>query len=580
MALIPGIFGLVRDINERKENAKIEDLQRNYLDRPDELYKSVYQIDPAKAEALRTQRETRENALQDRQRKRVEADFGQIRTLVRGLPTGTDIGKVIDEASPLLSEGYGIAPQSIQLFKRAVMANPQILDAETDKAFESIVKSKYEPQNVGPGAALVTDGKVVHNQPSPVKNVTTTEGAYSTPFDPNTGQYGAPQGGAPIGPSIPGGLPTGGKLTVDMLRPHLVSQESSDNYTAVNEETGAMGRYQVMPKTGRTLAARAGLAWRPDLMTIDTPESRKYQDAIGDAAMQDSIDNAGGDPEKTFSHYYSGSTTAYKDPKGNPKTARYTQEMLARVLGGEAAGGGGPQGGVRASSTGVYVPKAPKASAGPFRAATPAEIKAAGYPAGTAAQIGADGKFVNLKVPTNAAQKATKFQRDGALQALTSTNNLIAQVRKTAGMPGLATGTGSIQGNLPDIIMPQDAVDARNTLEALRNNVGLQQLMNFKASSSQGASGFGNLSNAEGDKLEKIFGSLTSTSSDKLILENLREAERTLSLVGERITWQIERADAGKDWKVPPEGTVRNGYRFIGGNPANPARWVPVKGRK
>lgn len=585
MALIPGIIGLVRDINERKENAKIEDARRNYMDNPDELYKSVYQIDPEKADALRKDQEERAFAIEDRRRKRVEGDFKQMATMFRGHATGDDVSKQIDEAAPFLSETYGIAPQSIGLFKKALLANPRMLDALTDPAYDSVIESRYNTDNVGAGAALVQDGKVIHNQPNKIESVVTGPGQYRTTFDPNSGKFGQPEAGAPMGPAVAGGLPNtaapsrymGGPLTVAALKPHLISQESSDDYTAVNDETGAMGRYQVMPKTGRTLAKRAGLAWRPDLMTIDTPESRRYQDAIGEAAMQDSIDAAGGDPEKTFSHYYSGSTTAYRNPKGNPKTARYTQEMLARLQGGEAAGGGGQQGGVRVGEGGVYVPPNPKAGGGTFRAATPDEIKAAGYPTGTAAQVGSDGKFVNLKLPSATAQKATKFQRDGALQALQSSNNLLAQVRKVRGMPGLATGTGSIQGNMPGWMLPQAAVDARNTLKALRNNVGLQQLMNFKAGSAQGASGFGNLSNAEGDKLEKIFGSLDDTSSDTLILQNLQEAEQVLSKVGERIQWQVERADAGLDWKVPAEGTVRNGHAFTGGSPANPRNWVPVK---
>lgn len=116
-------------------------------------------------------------------------------------------------------------------------------------------------------------------------------------------------------------------LTVEGLRPHVISQESSGSYIAVNKETGALGRYQVMPETGKVLAKRLGLEWRPDAMRHDTPEDKAYQDKIGDAAIQDAIDHGNGDPRTVFSYYYSGSA----DPKKwGPKTRKYADEMLAR----------------------------------------------------------------------------------------------------------------------------------------------------------------------------------------------------------------------------------------------------------
>jgi len=154
-------------------------------------------------------------------------------------------------------------------------------------------------------------------------------------YDPE-GKFARPEievgePGTPGYVAVPAGSKVATPLTVQGLRAHVVAQESSGNYKAVNKETGALGRYQVMPQTGKVLAARAGLPWRQDLMNKDTPEAKAYQDKIGDAAIQDSIRAGGGNPAAIFSHYYSGSASAYKNPRGNPKTAKYVGEMLKRL---------------------------------------------------------------------------------------------------------------------------------------------------------------------------------------------------------------------------------------------------------
>lgn len=139
---------------------------------------------------------------------------------------------------------------------------------------------------------------------------------------------GIVNGGTPATNGVPlGNVP----LTVETLRPLFSAQESSGSYTAVNKQTGALGRWQVMPQTGEALAKRIGVAWRPGLMTSDSAEAQAYQDKIGGAAIQEAIDHSGGDPHKLFSYYYSGSTTAYRNPAANPKTAQYVDDMMARL---------------------------------------------------------------------------------------------------------------------------------------------------------------------------------------------------------------------------------------------------------
>lgn len=124
----------------------------------------------------------------------------------------------------------------------------------------------------------------------------------------------------------------GGSLTVDRLRPAIVAQESHGDYTLTSPQ-GALGAYQIMPDTARTLAGRAGLPWRRDLMTSNTPEAKKYQDTLGNAAIQEAISAGGGDLATTAMYYHGGSNRAI----WGPKTRQYAADIANRMGGAAPA---------------------------------------------------------------------------------------------------------------------------------------------------------------------------------------------------------------------------------------------------
>jgi hypothetical protein len=139
----------------------------------------------------------------------------------------------------------------------------------------------------------------------------------------------------------------GGAVSYQAWQAARTAQESGGRYDAVNADTGAMGKYQVMPETGKSLAAGLGLPWKPDLMTATGPEAQRYQDAIGDAAAKQAWAAAGSDPAKASVYYYGGQRTldAYnRDPAAqfaanNPKTAAYVKAIAGRLgNAGDAAG--------------------------------------------------------------------------------------------------------------------------------------------------------------------------------------------------------------------------------------------------
>ena len=120
-----------------------------------------------------------------------------------------------------------------------------------------------------------------------------------------------------------------------------VQQESYGDYTAHNK-SGAMGKYQLMPPTATALAARAGVPYRPDLLTSDTPEARQYQDTLGSMAQQEAWQYSKGDPAKASAYYYAGPTAKLQ---GQTDTQKYVGDVLGRLNGpgtGVIPGGVGP----------------------------------------------------------------------------------------------------------------------------------------------------------------------------------------------------------------------------------------------
>lgn len=88
-----------------------------------------------------------------------------------------------------------------------------------------------------------------------------------------------------------------------------------------------MGIGQVMPGTGKALAARLGLPWRPDLMRGTSAEAKRYQDQITHAAVTEAWQATGGSPHLAAMYYHGGSDRRL----WGPKTRRYATEVLGRI---------------------------------------------------------------------------------------------------------------------------------------------------------------------------------------------------------------------------------------------------------
>src|ERR1019366_1452532 len=142
-----------------------------------------------------------------------------------------------------------------------------------DDAYHAFAKDAYTNTVAAPGDHVIRSGQVIDRVPFAQRPVTTQAGATSTIFDPNTGQFATAPPGTPDG--SPPGLGTGGPLTVQRLLPLIRQQENAGQYTGSNS-VGAMGAYQLMPTDAQRAAQKAGMPYRPDMLTTDTPQNRAY----------------------------------------------------------------------------------------------------------------------------------------------------------------------------------------------------------------------------------------------------------------------------------------------------------------
>lgn len=145
-------------------------------------------------------------------------------------------------------------------------------------------------------------------------------------------QYYAPDGSLRIKGGASGNAGPSFPVTTDYntFKSAIIRQESGGRYGVANTEgSGAIGVGQVMPGTGRVLAQRAGLPWRPDLMAGNTPEAQAYQDKVTDAAAREAWAYGKGNPELAAYYYFAGPDKK----KWGPKTRQYGVDILRRIGG-------------------------------------------------------------------------------------------------------------------------------------------------------------------------------------------------------------------------------------------------------
>lgn len=509
-------LGIGADARQARQARRVDEEMKNYLDAPESTITNVMQADPWTGLKLAQDYTDRTRAAEDRQRKQVREDTTDVTRYLRGLPQDTDFGAAIDELTPYFTQTLGITPGAITNFRQAVVTNPSILAGLDDDAFKEIIKDRYNTTVITPGSKALRQGKVVAEAPFARQTVATSPGQSRDVFDPNTGEFLVDEG-APAAPSAAAPAAGGAPLSVEALRPHFVAQESRGNYRARNAETGALGAYQIMPATGRALAQRVGMPWRPDMMTKDDPASRRYQDALGTAAIQEAIDASGGDLATAAMYYHGGSNRNI----WGPKTQQYAREIEARV-------GGAPAEAQSARSR-HNISVAPKATAS-VRTLSPEEVAAAGFEPGTVVQQKSDGTFSVKQKPSASSKKAGAGAGGKPLFDSTIVDGALSSVDDALRNVEYAGPRAKMWADIP-IAGAWMGREERQSLEAALEQIqGMNVVSLIQAIQNSGASVARLMdARAESQRLSAALSSLSAEQSPEQLRSNLAKARAQLT---------------------------------------------------
>ena len=320
-------------------------------------------------------KEARETAMAGPQLEKAQSEAGAARmdlvTKAVGHALHTSVNnptdETLDQAAATLA-GIGLNPAEIDreimpikqlpLDQRKGALMQSILSDPNSKAAFEATLPKPKEMRLGDRTILIDENPLssTFNQPIRTEMVGMTpaqanptgkvvqdaSGNYFT-VDPRTGTAKPVTMGGGGGGGIPGAR--GGAVDPNAFKAAIVQKESGGDYTALSPK-GALGAFQVMPATAKTLAGRLGLPWNPDLMRSNTPQGRQYQDAIGNAAVQEAWQAGGGDVGRAAAYYHGGSD----ESQWKGKTQAYARDIVASLGNGApapAAGGGQLQGPVK-----------------------------------------------------------------------------------------------------------------------------------------------------------------------------------------------------------------------------------------
>jgi hypothetical protein len=149
----------------------------------------------------------------------------------------------------------------------------------------------------------------------------------------------------------------------------------------------------------------------------------------------------------------------------------------------------------------------------------------------------------------------------------------------------LASGgwTTGLAGTALREIPSTDAHNLVKVIDTIKANVGFDRLQQMRESSPTGGA-LGPVSDFENRMLQSVLGSLETSQGQEQLLYNLnRLNEVYLDIIhgpGNRPGTEAPAQPATQatpQGAAPQPGAVEDGYRFKGGNPADPANWEPVQ---
>lgn len=486
------IVDFVRGFGKRREESKIKDALSNYLSAPEASIAEVNKINPQVAIPLQQNFEDRklstakaqEDAASKARERQLAAVRGMAQSLGQARDAGGDIGAAFDSLTPVFKSGFGMGDDEIVQWKTAIMQDPSIIDG-LYKSADNEIKA------VAPGAVLTRGGKEIYRNPAAPKIMQVPNesggrdviavGADGSLVQPGGASYASPSGEemepgaldplAALGELVPGVVFTSGKRT-----------------PAGNAAVG--GKEGSGHLDGKSVDIVPGRSGR-------TPQqiAAAVQQAGGRALIENDHVHA------TF-------------PGAN-----------VPFIGRQGSEGRGPD--TVTAGGAIYSTKGKPVEEKGWRTATKEEKIAAGLDPDTPYQIGQgganEGKF--QKVGERAAAKNAAGNTPDAQAASDYAIRQLELARDNArsimNHPAFNQATGSIQGRLPSIL--PGSVEFDRALQGFKDNVVVDTIMAMKQASKTGATGFGNLTEAEGKRLENRWGNLDQ-SSPETVRKSLKNA--------------------------------------------------------
>lgn len=143
--------------------------------------------------------------------------------------------------------------------------------------------------------------------------------------------------------------------------------------------------------------------------------------------------------------------------------------------------------------------------------------------------------------------------------------------------PSMTTGVG---GALLSDLPGTQARDVRALIDTIRANVGFQSLQRMRDQSPTGGA-LGQVTERELALLQATLGNLEQAQTGEQLLFNLRRLEGQIGDIvhgpGGTSAVDAPEAESVTTPSAPQVGVTEDGYRFLGGDPADPASWERVE---
>lgn len=139
----------------------------------------------------------------------------------------------------------------------------------------------------------------------------------------------------------------------------------------------------------------------------------------------------------------------------------------------------------------------------------------------------------------------------------------------------IESAVGVIDSLIPQIFRSQNKQDVLagiNSLKEVAQTFGLQQLRSAGVAP-------GSVTEREWSKFEQMLGNLDPSQSGDRMYNQLRQIYKQLETAKSSLAPTQPQSEQPAAAAGPTPGTVKNGYVFLGGNPADKNSWKPVGGQ-